>query len=979
MQRPLTFEQFQTERCRTVPCHQCNEINHRRPSRLCHACLQPYHLRCGKLTKKVSSEIPHWKCATCRNGNNNAGDQNVPPNDDIIGELPNLIGTWKQNIRVLLKVPKGARVAAAEAYCTLVDQVTEVNSIFSWARLFGFAFSALRRPSKAPSGEANQPSLTTIVRNQINHYMAAPILPPSDDANNNSAGRHDSNEVSLAKRVSAKLADCDIKGAVRIIASQDSFAGYDEGVTRALQAKHPPAPDGVALPAAPDAATPPFQATKEQVFEALNSFQNSSGSGPDGIRPGHLVSLTSKGSGAAGERLKTALTNLCNFVISGRVHERIRPLFYGASLCALAKKDGGIRPIAVGNALRRLATKVVLRPVTTELRDQLQPTQLGVGTPTGCEAALRATRAYIEGTTTPKVILKIDLKNAFNTLRRDTILTAVRENLPEAYCLFYQAYGANTILYHGNNTIPSATGLQQGDPAGPALFSLSIDDLTKSLSSELNVWFLDDGTLGDLVDKVLNDLDRLLIGFPALGAELNDAKCELTLLNHTEDQQAEVIELFRRRLPSIKIIPLEDLDLLGSPLQDDAVPRMLEEKRETLERLCSRLEQIDAHPALILLKNCFSLPKLMYVLRTSTAFKFPEHLKSIDESIRSSLTCITNADISNEAWHQAQLPVRHGGLGIRTSEHLSASAFLASHYATEDLVARILTPVNLDRRPDPEDALACWQRRVPESLPPIDKAKQKAWDEAICKRQFDELLMQADQISRARLLAARVEDSGAWLHALPTPTLGTLLDDECLRITVALRVGAQICQQHRCRCGAMVDTLGHHPLSCRYSAGRLPRHAALNDVVKRALTTAGIPSYLEPAGLDRGDGRRPDGMTVFPFKNGKPLVWDATCSDTFAACNINHSALQPAHAANTAETNKQQKYQNLTDRYIFHPIAVETSGVLGNTTRTFLKELGRRMTSETGDIREGTWLRQRISFAVARGNAQCIIASAKHV
>ena len=157
----------------------------------------------------------------------------------------------------------------------------------------------------------------------------------------------------------------------------------------------------------------------------------------------------------------------------------------------------------------------------------------------------------------------------------------------------------------------------------------------------------------------------------------------------------------------------------------------------------------------------------------------------------------------------------------------------------------------------------------------------------------------------------------------------------------------------------------------------MPRHAALNDIVKRALTTAGIPSNLEPPGLDRGDGRRPDGMTVFPYKHGKPLVWDATCSDTFAATNIGHTALQPAHAANAAEASKVEKYRNLTDRYIFQPIAVETTGIVGSSTGAFLKELGRRMVSETGDAREGAWLRQRISIAVARGNAQCIVTSVK--
>ena len=373
---------------------------------------------------------------------------NVPNHDDLIDHLPSMLGSWKSNIRVLPRIPKGARVAAAEAYCALVDQVNESNSIYSWARLFGFSFSALRCPPKASPSESNQPSLTTIVRNQINTYIGAPTLPSTEDANNNgTSNRMDRKEVPLAKRVTAKLADCDIKGAVLILSSSDTFAGNGVEVTQALQAKHPPAPDDVALPAAPVADTQPFQATIEQVFEAIKSFPPSSGSGPDGIRPSHLLNMTSKGSGAAGERLKASLTSLCNLVLRGEVPASVRPLFFGASLCALAKKDGGIRPIAVGNALRRLATKVVLAPITTELRGHLQPTQLGVGTPGGCEAALRATRSYLQDSTTPKVLLKIDLKNAFNSLRRDKILAAVRDHIPEAYCLFHQAYGAESVLW----------------------------------------------------------------------------------------------------------------------------------------------------------------------------------------------------------------------------------------------------------------------------------------------------------------------------------------------------------------------------------------------------------------------------------------------------------------------------------------------------------------------------------------------------
>ena len=194
MQRPLTFEQFQTQQCRTVPCRECGTINHRRPSRLCHECLQPYHLiKCANLTKKVSSEIRRWKCRTCRYGNNNAGEE-APialHDDDIVNQLPDLVGSWKRKIKVLTKIPKGARVAAAEAYCALLDQITENNNVTSWARLFGFGYSALKCPPKAPPKDAHQPSLTTIVRNQVNSYMAAPILPSSDETKNNTTGYRD--------------------------------------------------------------------------------------------------------------------------------------------------------------------------------------------------------------------------------------------------------------------------------------------------------------------------------------------------------------------------------------------------------------------------------------------------------------------------------------------------------------------------------------------------------------------------------------------------------------------------------------------------------------------------------------------------------------------------------------------------------------------------------------------------------------------
>ena len=169
-----------------------------------------------------------------------------------------------------------------------------------------------------------------------------------------------------------------------------------------------------------------------------------------------------------------------------------------------------------------------------------------------------------------------------------------------------------------------------------------------------------------------------------------------------------------------------------------------------------------------------------------------------------------------------------------------------------------------------------------------------------------------------------------------------------------------------------MDERGLHPLSCKRSAGRLPRHTALNDILKRALDAAGIPSCLEPAGLDRGDGKRPDGLTLVPFSKGRSLVWDATCVDTYAATNIVASACDAGSAATSAEKAKVAKYSNLADRFTVQPFAVETSCAIGPSSLSFLREVGKRAAILKREPRETQWLLQRVGLAIIRGNATSI-------
>ncbi|OWA51822.1 hypothetical protein BV898_16285 [Hypsibius exemplaris] len=83
-------------------------------------------------------------------------------------------------------------------------------------------------------------------------------------------------------------------------------------------------------------------------------------------------------------------------------------------------------------------------------------------------------------------------------------------------------------------------------------------------------------------------------------------------------------------------------------------------------------------------------------------------------------------------------------------------------------------------------------------------------------------------------------------------------------------------------CGKEVNGNGHHGLSCKFSAGRHSRHSSLIDVLKRALVSASVAAIREPPTLVRQDGKRPDGMSMVPWKQGNALVWDVTVWDTMA-------------------------------------------------------------------------------------------------
>ena len=344
-----------------------------------------------------------------------------------------------------------------------------------------------------------------------------------------------------------------------------------------------------------------------------------------------------------------------------------------------------------------------------------------------------------------------------------------------------------------------------------------------------------------------------------------------------------------------------------------SIDASLEEKIRALSIMGSRFPHLSAHDSLTLLHRSFAIPKLHYLLRTTPCF-LSDLLEKYDSTLRSILSSVTNTPLlqNDKAWMQATLPVRFGGLVVSRAVQLAPSAYLSSSAATADLVSAIL-PTTHQSLPVPsiDAALQRWSEGHSES-PPIGAGavREKYWEEIRTANAAEILLDGAtDEVERARLLAAMNKVSGAWLHALPISSVGLRMDDSTLRIAVGLRLGTAICAPHICQlCGAEVTALGTHGLSCRASERRHLRHSTVNNIIHRTLSAAGVPSRLEPPGLSRSDGKRPDGMTLVPWSLGRLLIWDATCPDTYAVSYRGQATTEAGCVAAHAEERKSGKY-----------------------------------------------------------------------
>ena len=413
--------------------------------------------------------------------------------------------------------------------------------------------------------------------------------------------------------------------------------------------------------------------TAADVTQMLRRLPKLSGAGPDRCYGEHLQRA------AFGEpRVATVLARVIGMLLRGELAHEAREIFRVASVTALRKPSGGVRPISIPVLIYRLASSWSARTVARKLGAWLRTSggAVAVGTRGAIEEVVHTLRrARQEG----RVIAKLDRVNAFGTLDRTATRRAVSIVAPGMLHLFDLMYGGPIAAFSPTGTIEVRRGFLQGDPSVPGYYTIAslgpAQQLMRELGDDLNALrgFLDDTALAAKDAATVEHLKIRLAELEApLGLRMDDAKCESSV-----------------PAAGFHVAPERDgLRILGATVGTDAAVERAALAGAT--RIVAALDElrcaddVPRHVALYVTKYSLAAPAASHLLRTTPPPQARCAAEQIDTAVARMLASLAGTAAEAPPLRGiADWPTSQGGLGLTPCAVASGPAYLGGLAAAE--------------------------------------------------------------------------------------------------------------------------------------------------------------------------------------------------------------------------------------------------------------------------------------------------------
>ena len=584
-----------------------------------------------------------------------------------------------------------------------------------------------------------------------------------------------------------------------------------------------------------------------------------------------------------------------------------------ASYLILLNKNPGLRPIGIGETLRRIIGKTVARLLKQDVVDSVGSLQVCTGQDAGCEAAIHSLWTIFQQEETEAVML-IDASNAFNSINRKAFLHNVKVICPSIATFTNNCYSSPACLFIiGGTEIQSAEGTTQGDPIAGLVYAIAIiplnlrtvADLQENASDTKAAGYADDLFGGGKLHGLKKMWDSIEKRGPDYGYyQQADKTWVIVKPKHLEEAQ----RIFSGT--NIKITTKGKKHLVAAIGSEIYRKEYINEKIDTWIREIKVLSEIAAF-APQEAYTCFTSGykhKLNFCMRTIP--NIGEDLKRIDEILTSKLIpAITGGIQPNDTERRLfSLPPSLGGLGIPIFSELADREFSNSTILTEQLQKNILSqepPNNINK----------------EAIKKI-KAKIKR-DKMELYQQHLNAIKDSLPEDKIKLIEISCEKGASlWLSTLPIKEEGFQIDKQSFWDLIKIRYGHQLTRlPNGCACGSKVDL--EHSLSCKKGGFVTVRHNTIRDLTAKMLTEVckdvSVEPHLHPimgetldeATANTSDGARLDIAARGFWVSGKKAFFDIRVFNPVAG-RYRNSKIPKACELNEKEKKRQYNQQVLS-------------------------------------------------------------------